>query len=124
LYALLAVIVVVAVAIAVARVEASPHTVRGVVVRNTTPYEMTIVVSSTPSGDVTPLGIVPLRRTETFSEVIDEGPTWYFHLACSGVDAGTIVRTESALEGAGWQVDIGGDAATRCRDAGLAPDAS
>jgi hypothetical protein len=99
-----------------------PNMVSRVTVHNSTPYELTIVVSSTPTGSVTPLGIVPRQSTATISQVIDEGSTWYFHVTCSGVDAGTIVRRRTNLAQSGWQLDVGLDAAARCRAAGLVPD--
>jgi hypothetical protein len=106
----------------VLRLQTGPKMVPQVTVHNSTPYELTIVVSSTPAGSVTPLGIVPRQSTATISQVIDEGSTWYFHLTCSGVDAGTITRTHTSLAQSGWQLDVGADAAGRCRAAGLVPD--
>ncbi|HVM66749.1 MAG TPA: hypothetical protein VMU14_17910 [Acidimicrobiales bacterium] len=106
------------------RVQSTPRMVRHVTVRNTTPYEVTIQASSTAAGSVTPLGIVPREATETFSDVIDAGPTWYFHVTCSGVGAGTMTRTRAELAASGWQVTVGPDAEARCRAAGLVPVAS
>jgi hypothetical protein len=103
------------------RVQTTPRMVRHVVVHNTTPFEVTIQASSTPGGSVTPLGIVPREATETFSDVIDAGPVWYFHVACSGTGAGTMTRTRAELAASGWQITVGPDAEARCRAAGLVP---
>ncbi len=91
-------------------------------VRNDTPFELTIAASSTPGGAVTPVGIAPRDATTTFAEVIDEGRIWYFHVTCSGRDAGTITRTRASLAEAGWKLEVDGDASARCRAAGLVPD--
>jgi hypothetical protein len=117
----LAAIVGLAVIVLALRVQTTPHMVPHVTVRNDTPFELTIVTSNSPEGSVTPLGIVPREATETFSDVIDQGRTWYFHVACSGVDAGTITRARESLVTAGWQIEVGVSAEARCRAAGLVP---
>jgi hypothetical protein len=99
-----------------------PNKLGAVTVRNNTPFEVSIVTSAVPRGDVTPLGIVPAGATETFREVIDEGPTWYFHIASQGVDGGTVERSRADIARRGWALVVGGEAEARFRAAGLVPD--
>ena len=120
LYVLAGAVAIAVIALAM-RLVAPPKSVGHLTVRNDTAYELTIAASGTPGGAVTPVGIVPRAASETFSDVIDEGATWYFHVTCSGVDAGTLSRTRAELESAAWQIELGANADGRCRKAGLAP---
>jgi hypothetical protein len=121
LYVLAAVAGLVIVALAL-HLQTGPRMLPHITVRNDTPFELTIVASSTPEGPVTPLGIAPSQSASTFSEVIDEGRTWYFHITCSGIDAGTITRSRASLAQSAWHLEAGADAAGRCSAAGLVPD--
>ena len=109
-------------AVAWTAVVTGPSKVGTVTVRNTTPFEVTIVMSPSPRGDVTPLGIVAGQRTVAFNDVVDQGRTWYFHLASGGVDGGTLVRSRADLVHDGWTIVVDGQADGRFRAAGLFPD--
>jgi hypothetical protein len=120
-YSLGALLIVAAVVLAVTA-GSGPKKLGAVTVRNNTPFEVSIVTSAVLSGDVTPLGIVPAGATETFREVIDQGPTWYFHLTSEGVDGGTVERSRADIARRGWALVVDGEAEARFRAAGLVPD--
>jgi hypothetical protein len=118
----LAGVLVVAAVLGAERLASGPATVPGVTVRNDTAFEVTIAISATPNGDVTPLGILPPEHTETFRHVVDHGRTWYFHMTSGGVDGGTLARTRADLAHSGWTIVVDGEADARFRVGGLVPD--
>ena len=107
--------------LALGRLARSPSAVTHLGVTNDTPYELTITVSSRPGGAVTPLGIVPATSTLAFTDVIDAGTTWYFHISSQGVTVADLVVARTKLAADRWNVELGDSITAELRAAGRLP---
>ena len=66
---------------------------------------------------------MPAHGSVELSSVIDQGPTWVFHLSAQGVNAAPIGKSRDRLRADHWRLTIPTSAGRLLRDAGEQPPA-
>jgi hypothetical protein len=92
-----------------------------VVLDNPHEFDLAVDVSAEPGGPIVPLGAAEHDERTVIDEVIDAGAVWVFRFSYAGFDAGEVVMRRTALERAGWQVQVPDSVAAQLRAAGFGP---
>ncbi len=96
-----------------------PAFVDHLTVVNETPYDFGVSASGRNGDGMVGLGAVRQHCDTRFSEVVDHGATWEFHLVTQSVDAGAVVVTRADLRDGGWTVRIAAPIGAQLQAAGV-----
>jgi hypothetical protein len=107
--------------VGVARVTALPPRVDELRLVNPHPYHVTVEVAGEDDDGWLAVGTVERDQSETFEDVIDQGPRWRARFSYAGVDADEITISRRDLETDGWRLTIPPTVGERLREAGLQP---
>ena len=83
----------------------SPATVDSVSVSNPSDYNISVQVRGVDGGWM-PLTTVPEHQTKATRDVIDQGDSWTFRFAAQGRSGGQVRIDRTALEAAGWTIQM------------------
>jgi hypothetical protein len=96
-----------------------PAKVPPLTIDNPTPYTLFIEASNGSDGGWAPIAIVHAKRTDTETELIDEGATWNLRFTGQGVELGGYHVTRAELAADHWHYTVPSDVARRLEAKGV-----